>query len=246
MRKNLIILILAANGLFSYGQIGKSKPDKVATDIDASDSTKNKEQKTQTDIPNSFIESEFKFTDSAGKDVIIQNSKTKGGGNIDGDRDLNAVRGYDDSTGIHYAHAIWWTRIINETTSPLELSINFPADSLRIIPPPDNNYFRLFFPSDTMTVNKLSSYNYGITGLRSFFDSNFNKPTGLKTKINPNEEYFFYVTMLMQMPNQRDSQRWEGPTRAGIVLKEQNLFYKVSVGSLGTKLIPIGQFVLKN
>lgn len=219
---------------------------KVATDKNVIDPTKNKGQKTQTYIPNSFIESEFKYTDSAGKDIIIQNSGTKGGGNIDGDSNINAVRGYYDSTGTHYAHAIFWTRIMNETTTPLELSINFPADSLTISTHPDY-YLTLFLPPDTMTIDKLSSYNYGITGLRSFLDSNFNKPSELQTKINPNDEHFFYITMLMHMPDQRGSKRWrwEGPTRAGVVLVEQNLFYKVSLGSIDTKLIPIGQFVLK-
>lgn len=231
MRKNLIILILATTGFFSFGQSDKSTPDTV-------DSTKNKGQKTQTYIPNSFIESEFKYTDSAGKEVIIQNSGARGGGNIDGDRDPNAVRGYDDSTGTHYGHGIFWTRIINETNSPLEFSINFPADSLSISPPPDN-YLKLFLLPDAMRVDKLSSYNYGITGLRSFFDNNFDKPTGLQTKINPNEEYFFYVTTLIHMPDQR------GPITAEVVLEEQNLFYKVSVTGIGTKLIPIGQLVFK-
>lgn len=184
------------------------------------------------------FDTEFKYTDSAGKDVIIQNSGPKGAGNIDGDRDINAVRGYTDSTGTHYAYGIFWTRIINETTSPLELSIDFPADSLTIPPHPDN-YFKLFLPPDTMTVDKLSSYNYGITGLRSFLDTNFNKPSVLQKTINPNEEYFFYIAMLNHVPDQR------GPIRAGVVLEEQSLFYKVSVEPIGTKLIPIGQFVLK-
>ncbi len=95
-----------------------------------------------------------------------------------------------------------------------------------------------------MTVDKLSSYNYGITGLRSFFDSNFNKPTGLQTKINPNEEHFFYITMLIHLPDQQGS-KGGGSTRAGVVLEEQNLFCKVSVDPIGTKLSPIEQFVLK-
>ena len=69
-----------------------------------------------------------------------------------------------------------------------------------------------------MTVDKLSSYNYGITGLRSFFDSNFNKPTGLQTKINPNEEHFFYITMLIHLPDQQGSK--------GGALHEQELSWK--------------------
>ena len=45
--------------------------------------------------------------------------------------------------------------------------------------------------------------------------------------------------MLLHVPDQ------VGPIRTGVVLEEQSLLYKVNVDPIGTKLIPIGQFVLK-
>lgn len=184
------------------------------------------------------FDTEFKYTDSAGKDVIIQNSYPVGGGNIDGVRDIDAVRGYYDSTGTYYGYGVFWTRIINETTSPLELTINFPADSLTISPSSDN-YFKLFLPPDTMTVDKLSLYNYGITGLKSFLDTHFNTPTVLQRTINPNEEFMFYIALLLHVPDQRDV------IRAGVVIEEQDLFYRISIDPFGPETIPSGQIVFK-
>jgi hypothetical protein len=64
------------------------------------------------------------------KGVIIQNSLPKGGP-------------YTDPTGKRFGYGIFWTRVINQTTSPLELTINFPADSFAIFPEP-GSYLKLF------------------------------------------------------------------------------------------------------
>lgn len=239
MRGNLILLIFASIGLFSCEHIGTSKLGKVVTTIEAIDSTKFKEPKTQTNALNSFIDTEFTYSDSEGKDVTIQNSLPKGGGDIDG------VRGYYDANGTHYGYGIFWTRIVNETTSALELTLNFPAPFFSIpedsfsISASSTNYFKLFLPPTIMTVNNVTLYNYGITGLKSFLDTNFNMPSILQKTIGPNQEFMFVIVMLIKMPDQ------PGSIRTGIVLEEQNLFYSVNVNHFGTKLIPCGHFVLK-
>ena len=201
--------------------------------MDAVDSTKNKEQKTPSLNPDSFIDTEFKFTDSEGKNVIIQNSFPRGGGDIDG------IRGYYSPTGTHYGYGLFWTRIINETTSPIELAINSIADSLTVSSPSSDNYFKLFLPPNDMTVDKITLTNYGATGLKSFLDTNYHNPTTLHKTIDPNQDFMFLVGLLVHVPDQR------GTIRAGIVLEEQDLFYRVSIEPLGTKLIPFGQFVLR-
>jgi hypothetical protein len=189
--------------------------------------------KTLTHFPSKYIDIESiadsTYTDSPGIVVTIQNSGPKGGGNIDG------KRGYTDSTGKFYAYAIFWTRVINKTATPLELTINFPADSFAIFPSPDS-YLKLFLPPDTMTLDKQSLYNYGITGLKSFLDTGFNKPTMLQRTIDPNEECLFYVAALTYQAG--------GRPRAGFFLKEHDLFYRFSLGAMiGGSLIPCGQMV---
>ena len=160
-----------------------------------------------------------------GKGIIIQNSGPRGGP-------------YSYPTGKRFGYAIFWTRLINQTPSPIDITINFPADSFSISPSPQS-YFKLFLPSDTMTIDKEPSYDYGATGLKSFMDTGLNKTTSIQRTINPKEEYLFFVGMLMKMPD-------NGPVRTGIVLKEGELFYRVSItGQLDSTLIPCGHIGFK-
>ena len=73
-----------------------------------------------------------------------------------------------------------------------------------------------------MTLDKESLYNYGVTGLKSFLDTSLNKPTMLQRTINPKEACLFYIAALY-------NQGVDGVVRAALVLKEQDLFYRISI-----------------
>jgi hypothetical protein len=176
--------------------------------------------------------------ETASQGVIIQNSFPKGDG-------------YANSRRKIFSIAIFWTRVINVTANPLELTIHFPVDSIAILSSPDS-YLKLFLPPDTMTIDKVPLYGYGLASLRSVLDTGLNKLTMLQRTINPNEEYLFYVGVLRyKVSNQAPATRQAGPhqargdvTRTGLVLKEQDLFYKISV-DLDSSLIPCGQIFFK-
>jgi hypothetical protein len=167
-----------------------------------------------------YLDTDSTYTDSAGITITIQNSLPKGG-----------LR-YIHPSGKDFGYVIFWTRVINETESPVELTINFPADSFAVLSQP-GTWFKLFLPPDTMTLDKVSLYDYGATGLKSFLDSGFNKPTMLQRIINPEEECFFYVAALY-------NRGVDGVVRAALVLKEQDLFYRIT----GIE-IPCGHIVVK-
>ena len=228
MIKNLILLTLITTGLCSCGPTGKSKPDQVSIDLETVDSiavNRNLEASKAEKGERQNIDTEFKYADSAGKDVIIQNSLPKGGS-------------YTNPTGNRFGYGIFWTRVINETDAPFELTVNFPADSFTIIPQHDS-YLKLFLPPGKMTPDKESLYDYGATGLKTFMDTGLNKPTMLQKTINPKEEHIFYTGMLLRVPN-------NGPVRTGLVLKEQELFYRISIAQqLDSALIPCGQIIFK-
>lgn len=232
MKASVILLILISLVFVCCGQSSSSVDKKVVTQIETVDSTKTETHKILTFDPrsytesefqhtNEFIDSEFIYTDSIGKDIVIQNSFPKGGD-------------YHDATGRYSGCRIFWTRIINETTSPIDLLMDFPAESFAIYNVPDA-YFKLFLPTDTMSIDKLSMYSWGVSGLNSLVDSDILKSTLYRT-INPNEEYMFFTGMLV--PN--------GTVRAGIVSQEQDLFYRVSIDPFGSTKIPIGQIIFKN
>src|SRR5688500_15033809 len=100
--------------------------------------------------------------------IIIQNSFPKGG-----------LR-YTHSTGRNFVYAIFWTRVINKTAIPLELTMNFPTDSFAISQ--TDTYVKLFLPPDPMTFDKEVLFDYGLD-LKSFLDTGFNKPTTLQRTI---------------------------------------------------------------
>lgn len=206
--------------------IGQTFPTKKESwgRVDTLFTKKSKSQKTLTFYPGTYIDTEAKYTDSTGIVVIVQNSLPKGGG-------------YTDLTGKPHGYRIFWTRVINETASPIELSINFPADSLADLPLTDS-YFKVFLPPDTMTLDKEMLYSYGAIGLKSFLDTGLTEPTTLQRTINPKEACLFYVGVLFI--GEGDGKSVVGRLHAGLVLKEQGLVYRMSDTE-----IPCGQIVFK-
>ena len=215
--KLLTTFILLTIYLTATGQSSPTKKESWFR-ADTSFAINGKSQKKLTTYSYQWIDTEVKYSDSTGKGIIIQNSLPRG------DR-------YIDPAGRISAYGIFWTRVINETTTPFELTISFPADSFAIPTWPDS-YLKLFLPPDTMTLDKESLYNFGATGLKSFLDTGLNKPTMLQRVINPKEECLFYIGAL---PG--------AGSRAALVLKAQGLFYRINI--IPDLLIPCGQIVFK-
>ncbi len=198
---------MVAVGLFSCRQGDKSTPETVVS-ATLKATVNFESQTTQTNQSNQYIDTKYKYTDSLGKRLIIENSLPKGG------------LKYTDPHGMEYVYAIFWTRMTNETDHPVEFTIGFPSDSIEH-PSSANNYFKLFLPSDTMTSEKEPLFNYGLTELESILDSGFHKPSSLQQTISPKESSTFYVITLF-------NRGVEGPVRADLSLKEQNLFYRIN------------------
>ena len=147
---------------------------------------------------NEKYHTKYKYTDSIGKSIIIQNSFPRGGP-------------YTGSSGknSNYSFLIFFTRIINETATPVELMVNLPADSFAT-GVGGNVYLKIFLPQDTMTFDKESLSYYGIKGLESFLDHN--KPTMFKRTINPKEECLFYIGTVFY---QGRGTEWKDESRGG-------------------------------
>ena len=99
----------------------------------------------------------YEYADSMGKRLIIENGLPKGG------------MKYIDPNGDSYNYIVFWTRIINETDNTLELNMYVPVDSYEV-PSLPGKYYKVLIPADTMTLEKVHLFNYGLTGLESFLD----------------------------------------------------------------------------
>ena len=93
-----------------------------------------------------------------------------------------------------------------------------------------------------MTLSKETLHDYGATGLKSFLDTGLNRPTRLQRTIDPGEACLFYVGALFAAGG------YGNAARAGVVLKEQDVFYGIRGinPQLDLELIPCGRFVFKS
>ena len=221
MRTSLIILTLIATGFCSCKQNHQSKAEKVTNGSNAVDSIT--KDKAPTHFPSKHINTtsiytDSTFTDSNGISITIQNGLPRGGP-------------YTDSTGKTFGQAIFWNRVINESDKSIELTISFPADSLSA--PQLSNYHPRFYVSPDASL-----YNLSITELRTFLDTGLNQPTFLQKILAPKEECLFNIGTVSYQPG--------GMVRAELVLKEQALFYSISIiPHFESVLFPCGQIVLK-
>jgi hypothetical protein len=150
------------------------------------------------------------YSEAINNGILIQNSFPKGGP-------------YTGPTkkNFNYSSLTFFTRVTNVAGAPLELTINFSADSFAIPSSPDT-FVKLFLPPDTMTFDKEILYNYGVTDLVSF-----DKPTSFQRTINPGEECLFYVVAIFYQTRATARNQQRGGNRAELVLEGQDLFYRM-------------------
>jgi hypothetical protein len=151
------------------------------------------------------------YSETISNGILIQNNFPRGGP-------------YPSFTGknSNYSFLIFSTRVTNQTTSPVELKIHFPADSFPT-GEAGNVYMKIFLAPDTMKFDKETRY---IAGLKSFLD--FNQSTMLQRTINPKEEYIFYIgTVFYQAKGTEWGDRSRGGNRAELILKGKELFYRM-------------------
>jgi hypothetical protein len=169
-----------------------------------------------------WVDSEVKLTDSNGNTVMVTNSLPKGGGVV-----------YQN--GKKYGYVVFWTRMFNQSATPIELKLKFP--DVTFFKPPES-YVKIVLPKETMSIEKNQLFDYGLTNLQSLLNDESNQFSILKKKIGPKEDYFFYVTVFIHID-------WSGSARAKFQLTNKDLFYKFSMGS-DTTLIPCGSLDFKN
>lgn len=105
--------------------------------------------------------------------------------------------GYTDSEGKNFHFRIFRAHVINDTTVPAELTVNFPGDSVALLPD-SGNYLRIFLFPDTMTPDSaMAEYNFGVNGIDHFLKTSLNKPSTFTTTLQPKDECFLYIGVLI-------------------------------------------------
>ena len=178
--------------------------------------------KGQVGPPRNWVDSEVKHTDSNGNSVMMTNSLPKGGGVV-----------YQN--GKKYGYVVFWTRMSNQSATPIELKVKFPE--VTFFKSPDS-YIKIVLPKESMNIEKEQLFDYGLTNFQSLLNDESNQLGILQKKIGPKEDYLFYVTVFIHIEG-------SGSARAKFELNDKELFYKISMGS-DTTLIPCGSLDFKN
>ncbi len=227
--KFIFILILATAIFSACGSKNQSPPIPDEPNIPETIKPKNIRLPTVLEI-DKYIYTDTTYSFPSGKTITIQNSFPKGGSiTYEGEQ-------YSDSSGRQYFFSAYWTRIINDTENPLEIDIHFPADSIHISSLSDA-FFKFFLPPDILTYDRLPLYNYGLSNMKSYLDTHFNRSTGFQKSIPPGEEHIFYVAVL--------SYQSTGTPRAALLLKDQTLYYKMGLEPHIEETISCGRIVIK-
>jgi hypothetical protein len=169
-----------------------------------------------------WVDSEVKLTDSKGNSVMMTNSLPKGGGVV-----------YQN--GKKYGYVNFWTRMSNQSATPIELKVKFPE--VTFFKSPDS-YIKIVLPKESMNIEKEQLFDYGLTNFQSLLNDESNQLGILQKKIGPKEDYLFYVTVFIHIEG-------GGSARAKFELTDKELLYKISIGS-DTTLIPCGSLDFKN
>ena len=176
----------------------------------------------QSESTRNWVDSELKHTDANGNSVKFINSFPRGGGVV-------------YKNGVKYSYVVFWTRMFNQSTTPFEIKINFP-EVINFNSP--DFYIQIVLPKEIMSMDKVQSFDYGLTNLQSLINDESKQLSFTHKKMNPNEDYIFYTAVFIH------GERW-GPARANFELKNHELFYKISMGS-DTTIIPCGSLHFKN
>ena len=199
-------------------------------------------QKSGAIIKGQYTDTRYEYANSNGERLIIENSLPKGG------------LKYMGLDGKKYVYAVFWTRIVNETATPFEVSIDVPADSFKIAaaaanpfdssieaaanlkkrPALPDNYFSMVLPSEEMTTDKAPLFNYGLQDIKAALDHSLQQSSSLHRTITPKATRFIYVVIL-------STGGGEGTIRAGFNVRDDKLYYRVN-----EKEIYCGQFNSKN
>ncbi|GAA4319200.1 hypothetical protein GCM10023184_03830 [Flaviaesturariibacter amylovorans] len=155
-----------------------------------------------------YVDTEYVYTDSSGKRLVIQNSLPKGG------------LTHTDPMGKAHVYAVFWTRVLNETDQPCTLTIEFPAKA-SALPSSPGVYYRVVLPSVAMNPENASLYNYGLANLKLILDSGVLQPASLMRTRDPGASGAFYVVVLA-------NKGVTGTSRTGFRVNGQQLVYRIN------------------
>lgn len=162
-----------------------------------------------------WVDTKVTYTTSSKQSIIVTNSLPRGGGQV-------------QHKGKEYHYFIFWTSILNESPSTVELDIKFPAINFF---PSKESHFMVSFTKATMSLDKLQEFDYGLTDVPSLLNSESNRLTHLSNKVLSKKEFLFYTPVFIHKT------KW--PVRTAFIVKDNKLLFKIKAGA-DSVMVPCG------
>lgn len=101
--------------------------------------------------------------------------------------------GHTDTSGRDFGYRIFRIHVVNDTTVPAELAMDFPGGPIALLPDTDK-YIRVFLFPDEITPDTVQDvYDFGIKGSAAFISTRPSEPTSLRTTVLPGEDHLLYI-----------------------------------------------------
>jgi hypothetical protein len=95
--------------------------------------------------------------------------------------------------------------IFNDTIVPIDFEMKFPPNQVPSLPDPLIKVQYWVLPDSLTPEIPIRAFNFGITGLEEYFNSDFTEPGIVKITIQPKKYHTFYIAGIGEGPFERGS-----------------------------------------
>ena len=107
--------------------------------------------------------------------------------------------GYIDPSGKQLGYWIYRVHVMNDTTIPVELAMDFPGGPIVMLPD-SNKYPSVFlFPDEITPDTAQDVFDFGIAGSVAFLSTRPSGPTSLRTKVLPGEDHLLCIGVVLPL-----------------------------------------------
>jgi hypothetical protein len=105
--------------------------------------------------------------------------------------------GFTDASGRVFGYWVYRVHVMNDTTVPIELALDFPGDPITMLPD-SNKHPRVFlFPDEIAPDTVQDVHSFGITEPEAFLSTRPSGPTSLRTTVMPGEDHLVYIAVVL-------------------------------------------------
>lgn len=105
--------------------------------------------------------------------------------------------GYVDPGGETLGYWIYRVQVLNDSTVPVELAMDFPSDPIVMLPDPNKHPNVFLFPDEIVPDTAADVFGFGIKDVEAFLKTRPNGATSLRTTIAPGEDHFLCIGVVL-------------------------------------------------